>query len=100
MSGSVLSCAAAMGEENVFLARLVRLGVVVERDRLGVFSARIGVSRRGVEIEGLVVSEGCLRGDLKGVLNGERKGLESVEAASIRRRFAAGVDIVIFMLVL
>lgn len=42
------------------------------------------------------VDGGALRGDLKGVLNGERKGLESVcEAASMRRRLAAGVDIFI-----
>jgi hypothetical protein len=33
-------------------------------------------------------------GDFKGVLKGERKGLESVwEAVSILRRLAAGVDI-------
>ena len=42
-----------------------------------------------------------LRGDFKGVLKGERKGLERVcEAASIRRRLAAGVDILVVWLVL
>lgn len=42
------------------------------------------------------VDGGALRGDLNGVLKGERKGLESVwEAASMRRRLAAGVDILI-----
>jgi hypothetical protein len=35
----------------------------------------------------------ALTGDLKGVLKGERNGFESVfEASFIRRRFAAGVD--------
>lgn len=39
---------------------------------------------------------GPLTGDLNGVLNGERKGLESVcDAVSMRRRLAAGVDILI-----
>ena len=38
----------------------------------------------------------ALRGNLKGVLKGERKGLERVwEALSMRRRLAAGVDILI-----
>ena len=42
------------------------------------------------------VDDGALRGDLNGVLKGERKGLERVwEAASMRRRLAAGVDILI-----
>lgn len=35
---------------------------------------------------------------LSGVLKGERKGLESVdEALSIRRRFAAGVDMILVL---
>ena len=42
------------------------------------------------------VGGGVLKGGLKGVLKGERKGLERVwEAVSIRRRLAAGVDILI-----
>lgn len=45
----------------------------------------------------MLSDESVLSGDLKGVLNGERNGLESVfDAASIRRRLAAGVDILIF----
>jgi len=40
-------------------------------------------------------------GDLKGVLKGERKGLERVwDAASILRLLAAGVDILVILLVL
>jgi hypothetical protein len=40
-------------------------------------------------------------GDLNGVLNGERKGLERVwDAASILRLLAAGVDILVILLVL
>lgn len=48
-------------------------------------------------VNACVLSDGwVLSGDLKGVLNGERNGLESVvDAASMRRRLAAGVDIVI-----
>ena len=40
-------------------------------------------------------------GDLKGVLKGERKGLERVwDATSILRLLAAGVDILVILLVL
>ena len=73
--------------------------------RLGVFAVRTGRVEevevfRGVETLGWVleadVDGGVLRGDLKGVLKGERKGFESVwDAASMRRRLAAGVDILI-----
>ena len=63
---------------------------------------------KGVEVLGwlvlglgfglLEVDGAVLRGDLKGVLNGERKGLESVwEAVSRRRRFAPGVDILVVL---
>jgi hypothetical protein len=92
-----LSAADATGEEKVFFPRVAGLGVGPDSDgRLGVFSERTGIDVRSrVEVDGCVLSEGCvLAGDLNGVLNGERKGLESVlDAASIRRRFAAGVDI-------
>ena len=47
---------------------------------------------RGEEVVG--VPSGCLIGDLKGVLKGDRNGLWRVDdAASILRRLAAGVDI-------
>lgn len=40
-----------------------------------------------------------LTGDLKGVLKGERKGFARVlDAASMRRRLAAGVDILIVLI--
>ena len=99
-SGSAFRAAVATGDAKVFLLRVARLGVVVEIvRRLGVFSESVGVEVvRGVE--GLVFSfdGGALRGGLKGVLKGERKGLESViDAASIRRRLAAGVDILILL---
>jgi hypothetical protein len=79
----------------------VRFGVVAERFvllsfRRGIVPSKEG--RRGVEVLSWALEEdlgvGALRGDLRGVLKGERKGFESVwEAASIRRRLAAGVDI-------
>lgn len=101
-SGSAFRAAVATGDAKVFLLRVAGLGVVVEIvRRLGVFSESAGVEVvREVEVEGLVFSfdGGALRGDLKGVLKGERKGLESVvDAASIRRRLAAGVDILILL---
>jgi hypothetical protein len=108
MSGSVFRATVAAGDERVFFARdVMRLGVapngIEELGRLGVSSESIGGV--GVEdcsevgVEGCVVSfetfeEWALSGDLNGFLNGERNGLESVlDAASIRRRLAAGVDI-------
>ena len=44
-------------------------------------------------VEARVFGEPLIRGDLNGVLKGDRKGFWRVLAASIRRRFAAGVDI-------
>lgn len=99
-----MSAADAMGDEKVFFPRDARFGVGPDSDsRLGVFSESMGIDvRSGVEVDGCVLSEGwALTGDLNGVLNGERKGLESVlDAASMRRRFAAGVVIFFLMLVL
>jgi hypothetical protein len=48
-----------------------------------------------VEVDSVLLSVvAAFNGDLKGVLKGERNGLESVlEATSILRRLAAGVDI-------
>lgn len=89
---------------KVFLERGPRAGVARLLGRegtLGFLSARMEMELRGAG--GLLLCEGVLvlssdawplTGDLKGVLNGERKGFASVwEAASMRRRLAAGVDI-------
>jgi len=84
MSGSTFKAAAWTGDVNDFFPRSER-GVV----RLGVFSANVGVVT-DAKVEVLGVPFGCLSGDLKG----ERNGLERVvDAASILRRLAAGVDI-------
>lgn len=102
ISGSALSAAAETGDEKVLLARGARFGVV-ESEGAGI----PGVSwegrgagpdvLRGVEVLDWVFAGGkALMADFKGVLKGERKGLESVwDAESILRRLAAGEDILI-----
>jgi len=84
---------------NDFFPRSGREGV-----KLGVFSARMEVvvmdDLSGVVVVGvgILLLSGCLRGDLKGVLKGDRNGLERVvDAASILRRLAAGVDILLWI---
>lgn len=79
-----------MGEVKVFLVR-GRAGVA----RLGGLSARMEEVRAvGCEVVSWDWDVWPLTGDLKGVLKGERKGFARVwEAASMRRRLAAGVDI-------
>jgi hypothetical protein len=91
---------------KVFFA-LAGRGVDLSPDeigRLAAFPECTGVDvLRFDEVAGSVLSfNGCtLRGLLKGVLKGERKGLERVlDAASILRRFAAGVDILIALVLL
>lgn len=103
-----------MGDVNVFLVRDPRLGfadgggglevlVELESRELTLLRAR-GVLLKdasGAKAEtgaGELLAVSCaapsFTGDLKGVLKGERKGLERVwEATSILRRLAAGVDI-------
>lgn len=97
-SGSAFSAAAATGEENVFFGRGARF-VVNGAGRRGVFAELesrefVVLDARGTDVATLLSSDGvALLGDFKGVLNGERNGLERVwEAVSILRRFAAGVD--------
>lgn len=98
MSGSVLSCVAIDADgERVFLCRpKVGCGVTAGETRiLGVHSERTKEDVSSVAgVIGRVLSreDGLLRGDLKG----ERNGFESVlAAASILRRLAAGVDILV-----
>jgi len=81
MSGSAFSAAVETGEVKDFFGRIVRFGVSFsdnfDEGRLGVGGrARLFVVVAAVE----VVESGVAlaRGDLKGVLNGERKGLERV----------------------
>ncbi len=82
------------------------MGVANEVDRAGNLVVFAGFERRellffaarGALVSAVLVvltwGAVAFTGDLKGVLKGDRKGLESVcDAASILRRFAAGVDI-------
>ena len=63
---------------------------------LGIDAFEIAEILGAVEVVG--VPSGCLSGDLNGVLKGERNGLERVvDAALILRRFAAGVDILVWV---
>lgn len=71
-----------------------RLGVFekLERREFAFLGARGALVLAVVEVSSWDAD--VFMGDLKGVLKGERKGLESVwEAASILLRLAAGVDI-------
>jgi len=103
MSGSALSAAVWIGDENVFLARGGRLGVADGSDGAGklgvleVLESRIFVvfGARGVLLGGaadtLSWDSVAFTGDF---LNGERNGFASVwDALSILRRLAAGVYI-------
>lgn len=101
MSGSAFEVAVEMGVERVFLVRGMRVGVVDAAERAGSLPDRMlfGFLGRGVEppcAGGLILSR-AFTGDLKGVLKGERKGFERAWEASMRRRLAAGVDILIFV---
>ena len=87
ISGSALSAAVETGDEKAFFGRPdVGIGVADARaggGRSGVFVASKGLRIGGVEAEvlceGLWSLEGAaFNGDLNGVLNGERKGFESV----------------------
>jgi len=83
MSGSALSAAVETGEVKDSLGRIVRFGVSFsdnfEGGRLGVGGrAGLFVLVAATAVEGVESGVALARGDLKGVLNGERKGLERV----------------------
>jgi hypothetical protein len=89
------SLAPGRGVAGLWKGARERSVFVVLKARGVVFSALRSVALRVEEdVEGEADAFWGFAGDLKGVLNGERKGFESVcEAVSMRRRLAAGVDI-------
>lgn len=97
MSGSAWSAAVEIGDVVDFFARGVRMGVAFGASFEG--SGSFGDDWRAFEVFGAAAAVVASAGVLRGVLNGERNGFERVCEASMRRRLAAGVDI-LAMLVL